>query len=250
MDLGIILHNDTLVVDSLTVADVFNKKHKRVLEDIRKRIEELEALKIGEPNFGYTSEIALDSYFAEDSYTDSQGKEQPLYYMTQKGFTLLAMGYTGQRALEYKVAYIEQFEQMKQALEHQADQDSHILTSEQIIELLRERLAITRIIDQPKDSEMANDYYVQGIYGTFVYYGYAKAVSFSYIRSIRPKVMEIGLAAFEEIVNYCAVKGKLKLAYLKATMQDWYPSEVEWYKPPIFGVFGVLPEQPMQTKKP
>lgn len=44
MDLGIILHNDTLVVDSLTVADVFNKEHKRVLRDIRKRIDELENL--------------------------------------------------------------------------------------------------------------------------------------------------------------------------------------------------------------
>lgn len=44
MDLVIILHNDTLVVDSLTVADVFNKEHKRVLRDIRKRIDELENL--------------------------------------------------------------------------------------------------------------------------------------------------------------------------------------------------------------
>lgn len=52
--------------------------------------------------------------------------------------------------------------------------------------------------------------------------------------------MEIGLATFEEIVNYYAVKDKLKPAYLKATMQDWHPSEVGLYMPPVFGVSGSL----------
>lgn len=179
MNLGIIIKNNDLVVDSLTVAEHFDKKHKRVLEDIRKRIEELENLKIGEPNFGLTSEIALERYFLEDSYIDLQGKERPIYYMNQKGFILLVMGYTGQRAFEYKVAYIEQFEQMKKTIERQDYQGENALTSEQVIELLRERLPHTRIIDQPKDNEVAGDYYVQGIYGTLVYYGYTKAVSFS-----------------------------------------------------------------------
>ena len=233
MDLGIVLRNDDLVVDSLTVAEVFNKEHRRVLQDIRKRVGEIK--QSSEHKMVHTSEIALGSYFAEDSYLDSQGKEQPFYYMTQKGFTFLVMGYTGKLANQYKLAYIEQFEQMKQELEHQ-ENENNTLTSDQIVELLRKRLAITSIIDQPKDNEMANDYYVQGIYGVLAYYGYTKAIPFSYARSIRPKVMEIGLASFEEIVNYCAVKNKLKLAYLKATMQDWHPKELEWHKPPIFGI--------------
>lgn len=238
MDLGIILHNDTLVVDSLTVADVFNKEHKRVLRDIRKRIDELENLEFNGGKIAPVAEIALDSYFAEGEYTDPKGEIRPIYYMTQKGFTLLVMGYTGQRALEYKVAYIEQFEQMKKVLAGYKSLDEP--NSYHLVNNIRECLASAEIIIQPKDDELGRDYFAIGIYGLLRYYGYEKAISLSYIRSIRPKVMEIGLATFEEIVNYCAVKDKLKPAYLKATMQDWHPSEVGLYMPPVFGVSGLL----------
>lgn len=252
MDLGIIVKDDNLVVDSLTVAEKFEKKHQHVLRDIKKRIADIEEFnesnfgrvdEIGGYNFGLTSEIALDSYFAEDSYIDIKGEKRPIYYMTQRGFTFLVMSYTGEKATRYKLAYIEQFEQMKKALEGYKSLDE--LNTYHLVNNIRECLASAEIIIQPKDDELGRDYFAIGIYGLLRYYGYEKAISLSYIRSIRHKVMEIGLAAFEEIVNYCAVKDKLKLAYLKATMQDWHPSEVGLYMPPIFGVYGVLPEQPM-----
>lgn len=40
----------------------------------------------------------------------------PKYHMNRKGFTLLAMGYTGKRAMEFKEAYIEKFEEMEKQL--------------------------------------------------------------------------------------------------------------------------------------
>jgi phage regulator Rha-like protein len=54
--------------------------------------------------------------FGESTYLNSQNKEMPMYLMNQKGFTLLAMGYTGKEAMKYKEAYIDEFERMETEL--------------------------------------------------------------------------------------------------------------------------------------
>lgn len=40
-----------------------------------------------------------------------------MYIMTRDGFTLLAMGYTGEKAMQFKLAYIKQFNAMEKALQ-------------------------------------------------------------------------------------------------------------------------------------
>jgi phage regulator Rha-like protein len=40
----------------------------------------------------------------------------PMYFMNQKGFTLLAMGYTGKEAMKFKEKYINEFERMETEL--------------------------------------------------------------------------------------------------------------------------------------
>ncbi|MDG4515609.1 Rha family transcriptional regulator [Streptococcus suis] len=264
MELGIILKNDELVVDSLTVAEVFEKEHRNILKDIRKIEEyfdtanfnqlksepvEFSQGKIAPANFSQLkSEPAefsqhnfvpadFEDYFYLETYRDKQGKERPVYYMNQKGFTLLVMGYTGQRAFSYKVAYIEQFEEMKRSLQGQNREE---MTQAQLLAYIKHYLSGSRVIIQPKDEEMYLDYYCVGIYSLLRYYGFKKSIPCSYIRELRPKVMEIGLAGFEEIVNYCAVKNKLKLAYVKATAQDFQASEVDQAQPPLFSILGLL----------
>lgn len=54
--------------------------------------------------------------FAQSSYTNAQNKTQPMYLVTKDGFTLLAMGYTGEKAMKFKEAYIKQFNVMEKAL--------------------------------------------------------------------------------------------------------------------------------------
>ncbi|HEM2750839.1 TPA: Rha family transcriptional regulator [Streptococcus suis] len=51
MELGIILKNDELVVDSLTVAEVFEKEHRRILKDIRKIEEYFDTVNFSQDNF-------------------------------------------------------------------------------------------------------------------------------------------------------------------------------------------------------
>lgn len=89
------------VTTSLIVAEVFEKNHADVLRDIRKM----------ECSDGFRL-----SNFAESSYVNSQNKEMPMYHMNQKGFTLLAMGYTGKEAMKFKEAYINEFERMENEL--------------------------------------------------------------------------------------------------------------------------------------
>lgn len=92
---------EVTVVTSLDVAETFGKEHARVLRDIR----ELDC-----------SEEFRHGNFAESYYVNAQNKKQPMYYITRDGFTLLAMGYTGEKAMQFKEAYIKQFNAMEKAL--------------------------------------------------------------------------------------------------------------------------------------
>ena len=93
---------EVTVVSSLDVAETFEKRHDHVIRDIR----ELEC----------SDEFRL-SNFGESSYMNSQNKKQPMYYVTRDGFTLLAMGYTGEKAMKFKEAYIKQFNAMERMLQ-------------------------------------------------------------------------------------------------------------------------------------
>lgn len=91
------------IVSSRYVSNVFHKRHDHVLRDIENIIIDLP--KIGEPNW--------EINFQESTYKDSQNRKYPEYIMTRDGFTLLAMGFTGKKALQFKIAYIERFNQME-----------------------------------------------------------------------------------------------------------------------------------------
>ncbi len=86
---------------SLKVAEIFEKEHSKVLRSIR----ELEC-----------SENFTEANFGLSEYTDSTGRKLPMYNITRDGFTLLAMGFTGEKAMKFKIAYIEAFNAMEKAL--------------------------------------------------------------------------------------------------------------------------------------
>lgn len=92
---------ETSIVTSLDIAETFEKEHNKVLRDVR----ELEC-----------SEEFRQSNFGQSSYINSQNKKMPMYYMTRDGFTLLVMGYTGEKAMKFKEGYIRQFNAMEKVL--------------------------------------------------------------------------------------------------------------------------------------
>ena len=87
---------------STQVAEYFGKNHQHVTRDIRNLIEKC-------PDLGVSN-------FGQSTYKDSQGKKQPCYRMDRKGFVLLAMGFTGEKALQFKIAYIDAFDRMEEEL--------------------------------------------------------------------------------------------------------------------------------------
>ena len=94
---------EVTVVTSLDVAETFEKNHRDVMESIRN---------IGEA----ISTAEFSALFYLDSYKASNGKTNPMYLMTRDGFTLLAMGYNGDKAMKFKLAYIKQFNEMEKVL--------------------------------------------------------------------------------------------------------------------------------------
>jgi Rha family phage regulatory protein len=103
MNLGLTERDGKSVVSSRDIARVFEKEHKIVLRDIRGIIAQ-------DPDWG-------DRYnFVPIFETDSYGREQPVYLMTRDGFALLVMGYTGEKAMAFKKAYIAAFNEMERRL--------------------------------------------------------------------------------------------------------------------------------------
>lgn len=95
--------NNQALTNSLLVAKKFGKEHKHVLESIRKLMR--------------TAEFsAVLSMFCESAYYNEQNKEMPMFVMNRDGFTLLAMGFTGEKALKFKVEYINAFNKMEETI--------------------------------------------------------------------------------------------------------------------------------------
>lgn len=100
---------ENLTTTSRQVAAVFGKRHDHVLARIRILLSELPADRL--PYFRECFEIN----------ELANGKTEPLYTITRDGFTLLAMGFTGKKALEFKLAYIDAFNAMAAYIKNQRE---------------------------------------------------------------------------------------------------------------------------------
>lgn len=94
----VIMHNKQAVTSSNRVADVFGKEHRNVLATIG----------------GLLKNQQTQHMFMKSTYVNEQnGQSYPMYYMNRDGFTLLAMGFTGKKALQFKISYINAFNSME-----------------------------------------------------------------------------------------------------------------------------------------
>lgn len=93
------------VTSSIKVAEYFGKLHKNVIRDI----EELTSKKpeLRERNFALREEV---------KQVGATTRKVPFYWMDRKGFSILAMGFTGAKALDFKCAFYDEFERMEEAL--------------------------------------------------------------------------------------------------------------------------------------
>ena len=130
--------HDIARVDSLYVADFFEKEHKTVLRNIDA---------ILSPDSGFSPKFGRHN-FEPTSYTDKWNRKQRCYAITRDGFTALGMGFTGKRAAQFKELYIKRFNEMEKFIKTlvSARQEFPLLTAN--IKLLH---------DAPKPYHFSNE---------------------------------------------------------------------------------------------
>lgn len=129
--------NNRVVVSSRQVAEHFGKEHKDVLRSIEQLLR---------------SAQNCANLFMETTLPDSYGRQQKAHLMNRDGFTLLAMGFTGAKALEWKLKYIAAFNEMEKRLsiptmtitEIVAHNAMQLLKQEQAIKETRQEVAAIR----------------------------------------------------------------------------------------------------------
>lgn len=96
----VVIQNNQIVVSSKDIAEHFGKDHKHVLESIREIL---------------VAENTATKFYQETTH-QNRGKDYKAYLMNRDGFSLLAMGFTGKKALQWKLKYIEAFNEMEETL--------------------------------------------------------------------------------------------------------------------------------------
>ncbi|ELT2492698.1 Rha family transcriptional regulator [Campylobacter coli] len=97
---------------SLDVAKVFGKRHDNVLRDIENILNDLREIGTSNDllNFG---EVVRISKTTNPKNGKLVSRKMPIYNLTRDGFSLLAMGFTGKKALQFKIAFINAFNEME-----------------------------------------------------------------------------------------------------------------------------------------
>ena len=114
-------HTGKLYAVSTDVADYFEREHKNVLVNIEKCL-------IEQPS--------LTANFSAAKY-NHRGKKYPCYEMDRRGFSYLILGFTGKKANQFKLDYIDQFDQMEQYLRDTLDSRSGSLGMCRLLEETR-----------------------------------------------------------------------------------------------------------------
>ena len=97
---NLVANNGQVFASSLDISSVFEKPHDEVLRKIRT-----------------FSERGLRN-FTESSYLNAQNKQQPMFEMNRDGFAFLAMGFTGKKAEDWKLDFIDAFNLMEVELKN------------------------------------------------------------------------------------------------------------------------------------
>ncbi|EAJ1119947.1 Rha family transcriptional regulator [Campylobacter lari] len=94
--------NDQVTTTSLDIAAVFNKRHDNIIAKIET----------------FPKDSFTDLNFKASKYIDSTGRILPCYKITRDGFSLLVMGFTGEKAYKWKIEFIKAFNEMEKCLKN------------------------------------------------------------------------------------------------------------------------------------
>lgn len=98
--------NGQVLTNSLLVAEKFGKRHADVVRAIENSL----------TKGSESTNAKLRSSFVLSNYIDNKGEERPMYIMDRDGFSVIAMGFTGDKAMDFKVEFISAFNAMEKKL--------------------------------------------------------------------------------------------------------------------------------------
>ncbi|ELZ2420736.1 Rha family transcriptional regulator [Campylobacter coli] len=110
--------NHRVFCTSMDIARVFGKRHDHVLRDIENILNDLREIGTSYelPNF---EEVVRISKTTNPKNGKLVNRKIPMYNLTRDGFSLLAMGFTGKKALKWKMSFLDAFNQMERSLYNQ-----------------------------------------------------------------------------------------------------------------------------------
>lgn len=115
--------NGKVLASSRDVAENFDKRNP----DVNRAIENL-----------IVQNCTVKNMFEESTYISSRGRQEKEFLMDRDGFSLLVMGFTGKKALEWKLKYIEAFNKMEEELKRQSIRALPTTYKEALLQLLEE----------------------------------------------------------------------------------------------------------------
>lgn len=159
-DIILSTQNGEPVASSREVAKRFGKNHRDVLRAIEDILEGVR--KIAQTPKDITAQnCAVTQMFFKSEYTHPQNHQKyPMYLMNRDGFSLLAMGFTGKEAVQWKLKYISAFNAMEKQL---AAQDANIQSAiDRVIEARKKLDENTAFLDEcRKNREDSKAKYMQ-----------------------------------------------------------------------------------------
>ena len=110
--------NDQVCTSSFKVAEFFEKNHPDVVRAIDRLRDKLQSTDF-QCDAKMSSEIIFEEHVEDIPQPNGGTKQGKFFIMNKDAFTLLAMGFTGKRVLEFKIAYINEFNKMEAELKSQ-----------------------------------------------------------------------------------------------------------------------------------
>lgn len=132
-------------ITSLEVAEMVNRSHKNVMQDIRKILEELSSLN-----------VASSKFFTMSTYINVRNREYPLFLLTKQGCELYGNRMSGIEGTAFAVAYIERFNEMEAAEQTALPADPIALALQAALDTRQEVQDIKQDVQELKDSMRIN----------------------------------------------------------------------------------------------
>ena len=136
---------------SLDVARVFNKNHQHILRDIDKIVKDIRRL-------GHLKQLSnFGQLFYKQKLGQGAMRNNRVYNLTRDGFSLVAMGFTGEKALDWKLSFIDAFNFMERELRTlKENAQASLERPKEVFNLIYETPCRDAVLDVVKQMEKEN----------------------------------------------------------------------------------------------